>query len=83
MYKKIEPALRMTANEASERYPDSFIIVQMDSRNLSNDMGSILYVGDDGDELFSLVMKLDDPSLYRVVEGLNHRCSLGGIVVGI
>ena len=83
MYKKIEPALRMTANEASERYPDSFIIVQMDSRNLSNDMGSVLYVGDDGDELFSLVMKFDDPSLYRVVEGLSHRRSLGGIVVGI
>ena len=31
MYKKIEPPLRMTANEASERYPDNFIVMQMDS----------------------------------------------------
>jgi len=31
MYRKIEPVLRMTANEASSRYPDEFIIMQMDS----------------------------------------------------
>jgi len=27
MYRKIEPTLRMTANEASARYPDEFIIM--------------------------------------------------------
>ena len=54
----------------------------MDSMDLSNQMGTILYVGDDGDELFSLVMKFDDPSNFRVSEGLNHRRSLGGIAVG-
>ena len=83
MYRKIEPTLRMTANEASESYPDEYIVIRMDSRNLPNDIGTVVYVGDDGDELFSLVMKLDDPSLFRVTEGLNHRCSLGGIVVGV
>ena len=83
MYMKIEPALRMSANEASEKYPNEHILMQMDSKNLSDDMGTVLYVGDDGDELFSLVMKFTDPSLYRVVEGLSHRCSLGGIVVGV
>lgn len=82
MYKKIESALHMTANEASRRYAGGHIVMRMDSKNLSNDMGSVLYVGDDGDELFSLVMKFDDPSIYRVVEGLNHRRSLGGVVVG-
>ena len=46
MYKKIEPALRMTANEASERYPDSYIVMQMDSMKLSDDVGTVLYVGD-------------------------------------
>jgi hypothetical protein len=83
MYRKIEPALRMTVNESSVKYPDEHILILMDSKNLSNDMGTVLYTGDDGNELFSLVMKLDDPSLYRVVEGLNHLRSLGGIVVGV
>ena len=82
MYRKIEPALRITANEASERYPDSYILMRMDSMSPSDDMGSVLYIGDDGDELFALVMKLDDPSLCGVTEGLNHRRSLGGVVVG-
>ena len=82
MYNKIEPALRMTRNEASERYPDSFILMRMDSMSLSNDVGTVLYVGDDGDELFSLAVNFDDPSLCGVVDGLNHRRSLGGIVVG-
>ena len=82
MYKKIEPALRMTANEASVQYPDDFILMRMDSMNPSDDMGSILFIGDDSDELYSLVMKLDDRSNCGVVEGLNHMRSLGGIVVG-
>ena len=82
MYRKIEPALRITANEASERYPDSYILMRMDSMNPSDDMGSVLYIGDDDDELFALLMKLDDPSICGVTEGLNHRRSLGGVVVG-
>ena len=82
MYKKIEPALRMTANEAAERYPDSFILMRMDSMSPSNDMGTALYLGDDGDELFALAMKFDDPTNCGVTEGLNHRRSLGGVVVG-
>ena len=48
MYRKIEPALRMTRNEASERYPDSFIIMQMGSMNLSDDVGTVLYVNEGG-----------------------------------
>ena len=82
MYREIEPVLRMTANEASERYPDEFIMMRMDSMDPSNDMGTVLYIGDDGDELFALVMRLDDPSLCGVTEGLNHQRSLGGVVVG-
>ena len=72
----------MTANEASMKYPDEFILMKMDSMNPSDDMGTILYIGDDGDELFSLTTKFNDPSLCGVVEGLNHLRSLGGIVVG-
>ena len=82
MYRKLEPAPRMTTHEASERYPDSHILMQMDNiRDLSNEMGVALYVGDDGDELFSLQVHLPVPS-GLVVEGLHHLHSLGGIVVG-
>jgi len=82
MYRKIEPALRMTSNEAYESYPDSYIVMRMDSMKLSNDMGTVLYVGDDRRELFSLIMKLDDPNLCGVSEGINLQRSLGGVVVG-
>ena len=82
MYEKIEGNKRMTANEASELYPDSFIVMRMDNMDISSRIGTVLYIGDNDDELFSLVMKFEDPSLCGVVEGLNHRCSLGGIVVG-
>ena len=82
MYQRITSTLRMTANEASVHYPDSYIIMRMDSMNPSNDMGIVLYIGDDGDELFSLVMNFDDPTNCGVVEGLNHLRSLGGIVIG-
>ena len=81
MYKKIEPPLRMTSNEASEAYPDSFIIMQMDSYKLSDDVGTVLYVGDNQREIFSLVVKLNKP-YCGVVQGLNHICTLGGVVVG-
>jgi len=71
----------MTRNEASERYPDEFIIMQMDSMNLSDDVGTVLYVGDTERELYGVVKSLALP-FSGVVDGLNHRRSLGGIVVG-
>ena len=81
MYRKIEPALRMTANEASARYPDEFIIMQMDSMDLSDDVGTVLYVGDERRELYALVVSLGLP-YSGIVEGLNYyRNSLGGVVV--
>ena len=81
MYRKIEPALRMTRNEASERFPDSFIVMQMDSMDLSDDVGTVLYVGDNERELYALIVNLDQP-FCCVVDGINHLCSLGGVVVG-
>ena len=81
MYRKIEPALRMTANEASARYSDEFIIMQMDSMDLSDDIGTVLYVGDERRELYALVVSLNLP-YSGIVEGLNYyRNSLGGVVV--
>lgn len=79
MYKQINN-LRMTDNEASERYPDSFIIMRMDGT--SSQTGDVLYVGDDQSEMIYLLMKIEDSSFCGVIEGLNHRRSLGGVVVG-
>ena len=81
MYRKIEPALRMTRNEAAEQYEDAFIIMQMDSMDLSDDVGTVLYVGDNEQELYAVIKSLGLP-FCGIVDGLNHRRSLGGIVVG-
>jgi len=82
MYWNVESGLRMTENEASAQYPDSFIIMRMDSMDASNQMGTVLFIGDDYDELASFIMSFDDPSNCGVIEGLNHRRSLGGVLVG-
>jgi hypothetical protein len=80
MYRKIEPALRMTRNEASEHYPDNFVIMQMGSMKLSDDVGTVLYVGDSRVELYGIIKELK-LSLIGVIEGLNHqRNCLGGVV---
>jgi len=80
MYRKIEPPIRMARHEASEHYPDNFIIMQMDSMDLSDDIGTVLYVGDNRRELYALVISLNKP-FCGVIEGLNHQRSLGGVVV--
>ena len=84
MYRKIEPSVRMTENEACVRYPDEFVLMRMDSKIPSNDMGTVLYVGDDFEELSLLVRKLSDPTNCGVLEGINHqrRC-LGGVTIGV
>ena len=81
MYRKIEPPIRMTRNEASERYPDSFIIMQMDSMDLSDDIGTVLYIGDNRRELYAVIASLNQP-FCGILEGLNHQRSLGGVAVG-
>ena len=54
MYRKIEENLHMTMHDASERYPDSYLLMQMDDRSMFNPSGIVLFVGDNGDELFSI-----------------------------
>jgi len=70
----------MTANEASACYPNEFIIMQMDSMDLDDDIGVVLYAGDSRVELYGVIKGLNVPYI-SVVEGLNHqRNCLGGIV---
>jgi len=82
MYNAINESPKMTENEACMAYPDNYILMQMDSRELFNPTGIVLYVGDDGDELFSLQVNLP-VRLGIVLEGINisRRLSLGGLVV--
>ena len=82
MYKKIEPPLRMTGNEASEHFPDNLIAMQMDSMKLSDEVGTVLFVGDNESELYRLIKSLNQP-YCGVREGINlMRNCLGGVVVG-
>ena len=82
MYNKVDERPKMTRNEAMERYPDNYILMQKDDENdLFDPVGAVLYIGDDGDELFSLQVNLP---IRRgaVYEGINvQRYSLGGVVV--
>lgn len=81
MYRKIEPAIRMTANEASSRYPDEFVIMYMGRPSLTDDVGDVLYVGDNREELYPLLTSLN-LNYSGIVTGLNHyRNCLGGVVV--
>ena len=79
MYQRVVNNQRMTDIEASEYYPDSYIIVRRDS--MHSEAGTILFVGDNMGELISLSMTLNEP-FCGIVEGLNYRRSLGGVVVG-
>ena len=81
MYKTVEGNLRMTMHEASERFPDDYILMQRENADFYDPIGNILYIGDNFDELFELQVDLQ-VHLGLVVEGLNHQRSLGGIVVG-
>ena len=82
MYRELETPLHMHTVDASAQYPDEYVLMQLDSRSLWEEMGTALYVGDSYDELFSMSMKFDDTVLYVVIEGLNYKHSMGGIVVG-
>jgi len=83
MYEAVKGSPRMTQNQATEHYPDHYILMQQDNQyELYDPMGTVLYIGDDGDELFSLQVKLPVPR-GCVNEGINiqKRC-IGGVVVG-
>ena len=81
MYQTIEKNAHMTIDEAAERYPDSFIVMNMDNPDISNDIGTVLYVVDNQKEAFSLQIHSNIP-LGIVIEGLHHQYSLGGVVIG-
>ena len=73
--------LRRSDNEASERYPDSYIAMRKDSR--TSQMGTVLFVGDNQSELMKLILNLDDSTFCGINIGLNLQCTLGGVVTGV
>ena len=79
MYRRVDDHQRMTDNEASEHYPDSYVAVRRDG--MDSETGTILYVGYNMGELLSLIIDRND-AYYGIVEGLNLGRSLGGVVVG-
>ena len=71
---------RMTYNEASKKYPNSYILMQMD--DMISDMGTVLFVFDTRSEAYEKLAEIDDIDLCGIFEGLHLQRSLGGIVVG-
>jgi hypothetical protein len=82
MYQEVEGHPRMTINEATERYPNNYIVMRMDNRDISNDMGTLLYIGDDQEETISLMGESDATNRYLFAEGLHLMSTLGGVAVG-
>ena len=80
MYKKIEGSPSLIDNEICVKYPDNFILIRRDTKGL-NIIGKVLFIGDDYDELSDMIPMLDEPSRCIVIEGINYRRSLGGLVV--
>ena len=70
----------MTFNEASEKYPDSYIVMQSDS--LTSDTGTVFYVCGTKSEAFEKMKQMEELDLLGITTGANHHRSLGGIVVG-
>ena len=83
MFRKLDPPLELTIDISCAKYPDEYILMRMNSKKFSETTGTVLYVGDDGDELFTLAMTLSEPSLCRVHEGFNLQRSLGGVVKSV
>ena len=71
---------RITFNEVSTKYPNSYIVMQADS--LTSDTGTVLFVCDTRSEAYEKLSQLDGMDLCGITEGINHLRSLGGIVVG-
>ena len=69
---------RMTYAEAMNKYPDSYMIMCAD--NMESDMGTVLYVGDNSDEVHNAFRELDGLNYCGVVEGANHWNFIGGVV---
>ena len=80
MYQRVNEEQRMTDNEACVHYPDSYILIRRDS--MYGETGIVLYIGDNMDELLSFSMTLLNEPFCGIVEGLNLRRSLGGVIVG-
>ena len=83
MYKKIENIPPMTDDEACHKYPNHYILMQMDGKELLDPQGVVLYVGDNFSELFAMQIKLPVKNGV-VIEGVNisNKLSLGGLVLG-
>jgi hypothetical protein len=79
--KKVDPPLRMTTNDASVKFPRDYILMQMDDYNPSNDMGTVLYIGDSYKNLSDVRVAIKIENCC-IIEGLVYQNSLGGIVVG-
>jgi hypothetical protein len=81
MHKKIDPPLRMTTNDAMEKFPRDYILMQIDSYDMPDYMGTVLFTGDSMDELYDVKRTLNRENCC-VIEGSKLQSSLGRVVVG-
>ena len=79
MYRVINK--RMTDEEAMKSFPDSFIVMRRDSKDMSVPEGVVLYEGNDELTLGKLMLEREDCSYCICMDGDNLQNYIGGIVV--
>ena len=83
MYRKIEGNLRMPLSEVRRKYIDEFVLVREDPGRFRDPMCTVLYVGDNDNEVSNLRYELENYENCVVIECLNpNRIYLDGVVVG-
>jgi len=79
MYREVNK--QMTDNQAVKDFPNSYIAMRRNDNRLAQE-GLALYEGDNEEELFDMILKRLDKSRCIIIEGVNHRRSLGGLLKG-
>ena len=79
MYRKIDENARMTDIEATECYPDSYIIMRVD--DMESPMGTVLYVGSTQKEMIEVLKQFEDRKFCGILERINLQRSFGRVVI--
>jgi hypothetical protein len=73
--------ISLTATEAAGKYPDKYILMSSDSIMSAGVTGTVFAVGDEENELYPLLRELKNVYRIGIIEGLNRRDWIGGVVL--
>jgi hypothetical protein len=75
VYQAIHSTERLHVNDVSVKYPDKYILMLFDEGD--DFIGTIEYIGDDDYKLYDLQDESENPTVRRVIEGLELQKRIG------